>query len=260
VIHSPSILLRSGIGPARQLASLGIDVAADLPVGEGLQDHPMLTIRLPLRAESSLKTPDDRHTNCCVRFGSGDSDGVANDMMMVALNQSALALEEAETTAGAGAIGMWVNHCYSRGTLSLVSCDPHVQPVVRERMLSDKRDLRRLRQGTRLLAELAASDIITEICGVAPQKANAGLWKALESDDRELDEYLLANVVDTQHGTSTCRMGPADSPSSVVDAQGRVIGVPGLRVADASIFPSVPRANTHLATVVIGEIIADRLT
>jgi choline dehydrogenase len=258
-IHSPGILIRSGIGPASLLRELGVSVVADLPVGEGLQDHALLALALPLRPEAGIKTPDDRHTNVCVRYDSGDPDGLLNDMMLVSLNQSVLAMETADTAPAAGAIGAWINHPYSRGTVRLTSCDPHVQPVVHERMLSDERDLRRMRHAARLLAELAESEPVAEICAVSPRQVNPGLWEALEGDERELDAYLLASITDAQHGTCSCRMGPADNPSTVVDPLCRVLGVEGLRVADASIFPFCPRANTNLATIVVGEVVADKL-
>ena len=257
-IHTPGILMRSGIGPAPLLAQLGMDVVADLPVGEGLQDHAMLRINLPLRPEAAIASSDDRHTNCCVRYASGDPEGRAADMMMVALNQAVLAMESADTSAGAGAVGVWLNHSYSRGTVTLTSRDPRAQPVVRLGMLSDERDLRRMRQGARLLAELATSAPFAEICRAAPEETAPELWAALD-DDRRLDEQLRATVADAQHATSTCRMGPPDSPATVVDPACRVLGVRQLRVADASVFPDCPRANTHLATIAIGEKLADHL-
>jgi choline dehydrogenase len=78
-------------------------------------------------------------------------------------------------------------------------------------------------------------------------------------NDAELDDHLLATAVDAQHGTSTCRMGAPGDAATVVDPSCRVLGVDGLRVVDASIFPSVPRANTNLATIMVGELMADRL-
>jgi choline dehydrogenase len=252
VIHSPCILVRSGIGPAAQLAELGIDLVADLPVGRDLQDHPMVPTSLPLTAETAIQTVDDRHTNCCVRYSSGDPDGCFNDMMLVSLNQAVLAMEFADVSAGAGSIGVWGNQTFSRGELVVVSRDPAAQPVVREGMLRDERDLRRMRAGTRLLADLVSRDEVRSICSVPPEQANAELFRALDDDDA-LDAYMRTHTVDTQHGTSTCRIG------AVVDEDCRVLGVPGLRVADASVFPGVTRANTNLATIAIGELIATRL-
>jgi choline dehydrogenase len=252
VIHSPCILVRSGVGPASRLAELGVEVVADLPVGRDLQDHPMIAVALPLTAETAIKTPDDRHTNCCVRHSSGDREGCFNDMMLVSLNQQVLAMEHADTRFGAGAIGVWGNQTFSRGEVIVVSRDPAAQPVVREGMLADERDVRRMRAGVRLLAEIVARDEVASICSTRPEQANPELWSALE-DDASLDAFMRANAADTQHGTSTCRIG------AVVDEDCCVLGVPGLRVADASVFPAVPRANTNLATIAIGELVAARL-
>lgn len=261
VIHSPTVLMRSGIGPADLLQSLEIDVLCDLPVGQGLQDHPMIGIAMPLRAEAAIKTPDDRHTNCCVRYSSEGPRGTFNDMMLVSLNQAVLAMETADTSSGAGAIGVFVNQPYSRGSARLSSCDPERHPIVVEGMLSDQRDLDRLASGARLLADLATADAVQAICAFSPERVNAELFAALRSgDDKELESYLLAAAVDTQHGTSTCRMGPSADPDAVVDLDCSVLGVRDLWVADASIFPSVPRANTNLATIMVGELLADRLS
>jgi choline dehydrogenase len=79
------------------------------------------------------------------------------------------------------------------------------------------------------------------------------------SSDAEIDQWVLASCGDTQHGTSSCRMGSPNDPQSVVDPDCRVLGVDGLSVIDASIMPSVVRANTHLTAVMIGERMADRL-
>jgi choline dehydrogenase len=258
-IHSPCILMRSGIGPAQQLRRFGIDVVTDLPVGQTLQDHALCFLMLKLRPESSIQTPDDRHTNCCVRYRSDDPDSVPHDMMIVAMNQSSLAMESAELDPSFGAIGAWVNRVYSHGTVELASSDPTVQPIVAERMLSDERDLRRLRQSVRMLADIVRSQPVSQICAESPDRTNPELWRALADADRALDDHLMAVTTDAQHGTSTCPMGPADQPGSVVDPDCRVLGIDALRVVDASIFPFCPRANTHLATVVVGEVMADRL-
>jgi choline dehydrogenase-like flavoprotein len=132
-----------------------------------------------------------------------------------------------------------------------------VQPEVRERMLSDERDLARLREGVRALSALACGPEVAEISVRQPAEQNAELFAALD-DDAKLCEYLLATVSDAQHVTSTCRMGDSGDPRTVVDPRCRVLGVEGLRVVDASIFPFVPSANTHLTAVMTGELAADR--
>lgn len=257
VIHSPAILLRSGVGPADQLRGLGVDVRADLPVGRGLQDHPTAILSLPLAADARITSPDDRHTNVCVRWTSS-SDAPVNDLMFGSLNQNVLAMALADTGASSGAYGVWLNRPYSRGELVLTSTDPAAQPRVEERMLSDERDLPRLRVGVRALVELARRAETTAILDRPLETENAALLAALDHDDR-LDEHLLRTVGDAQHGTSTCRMGDPGDGDSVVDPACRVMGLQGLCVVDASIFPSVTRANTNLATIMTAELMADRL-
>lgn len=257
-IHSPAVLLRSGIGPAGQLRGLGIDVVADLPVGRGLQDHPMVGVAIPLAADAAIRTADDRHTNVCVRYTSGVAGALPHDMMFVSLNQNLLSMETADLRFGAGAFGVWVNQAYSRGSVTLTSTDPQVQPEVRESMLSDERDLARLREGLRALVGMARGDDVAAISDGPVDRVNADLLAALDDDGR-LDDWLLANAADAQHATSTCRMGAPSHPDTVVDPDCRVLGVDGLRVVDASILPSVPRANTNLTAIMAGELMADRL-
>lgn len=257
-VHSPAVLMRSGIGPAGALRSLGIDVVADLPVGHGLQDHPMVGVAIPLDEASAIRTPDDRHTNVCVRYSSGQAGAGPLDMMLVSLNQNVLAMQSADIRFGAGSFGVWVNQAWSRGSITLTSTDPAAQPEVREAMLSDERDLARLRAGIRALVEMARGDAVAAISDGPVDRANTALLSALD-DDARLDDHLLATAADTQHATSTCRMGNPGDPTTVVDPDCRVLGVEGLRVVDASIFPSVPRANTNLAAIMAGELMADRL-
>lgn len=256
VIHSPSILLRSGIGPRQQLESLGVDVLADLPVGQGLQDHAMATITLPLNASAGLSSPNDRHTNVCVRWSSDPEEG-DNDLMFVSMNQSVISMATANTGAEFGAYGVWLNQTDSRGTVTLTSADPREQPVVAERMLSEVGDRARMRHGIRSLVGLLDQDATRSILGGSVHDCNAELFSVLDDDDA-LDAHLLATVADAQHGTSTCRMGSADDPTTVVDSDCRVHGFESLHVIDASIFPSVPRANTNLASIMVGELMADR--
>jgi choline dehydrogenase len=257
VIHSPAILLRSGVGPAADLERLGIEVRQDLPVGRGMQDHPMIVISLLLAEQAAIRTADDRHTNVCVRYTSGPG-GLPLDMMVVSLNQNVLSMEAADKRLPAGGVGVWLNQNHSRGVLTLTSADPEAQPEVRERMLSDARDLERMRQGVRALAELARMPEVAPILAASAEAANARLFEVLD-DDAALDQHILATAMDAQHGTSTCRMGDPGDAATVVDPSCRVLGLDGLRVVDASIFPSVPRANTNLTAIMAGELMADRL-
>ena len=259
-VHTPPILQRSGIGPAEALIKIGVEQRAELPVGEGLQDHAMIIVDILLGKHVDKVTEDDRHTNIAARFDSGDPEGVPLDLMLVSLNQNVLSMENADTSHGAAGIGVWLNHSYSRGRIVLNSADPKEQPFVEERMLSDERDLRRMRGAAKLLARVCRTAPVTAISGMEVERTAEAFYTAIDSDDdAKIDALLLERVSDTQHGTSTCRMGAVDDPRSVVGPDCRVIGFDGLRVIDASVFPSVPRANTHLATVAIAEAMADRV-
>ncbi len=254
-VHSPGVLIRSGVGPAAHLAELGIPVRAVLPVGEAFQDHP--AIFMPVRLEPFAQ-PDRgfRHTNCCVRYSSGLAGAGPNDMMMVAMNRFGDSL--GHHLAGPadepvfGLLGVWVNQCVSRGTVRLTSADPFAQPVVEENMLDDASDLERLRDGVRRLLALGRHASLTAIGRVETKLTP-------ESSDAEIDAFTLKTAGDTQHATSTCRMGDPANPATVVDPDCRVLGLESLRVIDASVMPSVVRANTHLTTVMIAEHMAERM-
>ena len=253
-VHSPTILLRSGIGPEDHLAELGVTPRAVLPVGEGFQDHP--GVFLPLTLEPFAVAPEGfRHTNLCVRYSSGLAGAGPGDMMMVSMNTVGDSL--GRHVAGVdqprfGLMAVWVNQCFSRGQVRLASLDPADQPLIEENMLDDPRDRERMRDGVRRLLQIVRRPATQAIGGMGPLAVDP-------DDDDALDAFALATVGDTQHATSTCAMGAADDPRAVVDPDCRVRGLRGLRVVDASIIPFVPRANTHLTTVMIAEVMAERM-
>jgi choline dehydrogenase len=264
-VHSPTILQRSGVGPERTLRSLGIAVRVDLPVGVGLQDHPLAVLPIALNPRSRPRGIDERHANCCIRYSSDTPEALA-DMMIVACNSVAADEAGLRAPASYGFVGVWVNDVHSRGELAITSTDPDVQPRIDERMLSDQRDVARLRSGIRHLTQLAGHDAFAELTEARTDepaaRAAAGFsapTPAELEDDAALDRYLLRTVGDAAHVTSTCRMGAPDAATTVVDPSGRVLGIDGLLVADASILPGCPRANTHLACVVVGEHLARTL-
>ncbi len=251
-VHSPAILLRSGVGPAAQLAALEIPLKAALPVGELFQDHP--AVFLPVRLEPLALPPKGfRHTNVCVRYASGLAGAGPNDMMLVAMNRfgDSLGHHVGADEKVFGLLGVWVNQCVSRGVVRLASRDPSAQPVIEENMLDDPSDVVRMRDGVRRLLALARRSSVAAIGQVDLALADA--------TDAEVDAFALEHAGDTQHATSTCRMGDPADPLSVVDSDCRVLGLEGLRVIDASVMPSVVRANTHLTTVMIAEVMAERL-
>ena len=253
-IHSPAILQRSGIGPAPLLKSLGIDVVADLPVGEHLLDHPVLGFLLHLRDDARVGTPMHRHTNCCLRYSSQLAGAGVNDMIMIAGNLRGE--EDGGTTRGRLAVAVY--QALSEGSVRIRSRDPAQDPEVEERMLSHDSDLVRMRDGVRRGREICRQAAVREIasrveCGLSGRSIEEPL------DGAALDDWMFAECSDAQHASGTCRMGATDDPRSVVDPECRVPGCSGLRVIDASIMPTVVRANTHLTTVMIAEKMADLL-
>jgi choline dehydrogenase len=136
--------------------------------------------------------------------------------------------------------------------LTIRSADPTVYPQLSYNYLQDAFDRQRLRDGVRLSLSLARHEAFHDILSTVAQPTPADL-----ASDATLDQWLLRNVITMHHVSGTCKMGPASDPMAVVDQYGRVHGVTGLRLADASIMPDCPRANTNVATMMIGERIAD---
>jgi choline dehydrogenase len=257
-IHSPVILMRSGIGPAAPLAALGIEVVRDLPaVGQGLMDHPIVRATLALSPGHRAIGPDARHTNCCLTYSSGLGGGGERDMIMIAFNHVGLT---DGPPAPVGSIGVSVYDAFSRGEVRLAAADPFANPVVEENMLDDPRDLLRLRDGVRRLARIAAHPVVAGIAGrVTFGETPLPFAEAAAMPDAELDALLLAEASDIQHAAGTCRMTSHEDPRGVVDPDLKVRGVEGLRVADASIMPTDCRANLHFTCVMIGEAAARRM-
>jgi 5-(hydroxymethyl)furfural/furfural oxidase len=295
-IHSPAILLRSGIGPVDDLISLGIGLVSNRPgVGANLMEHPSIAVSALLTRKGRTAFPDEHHEQAIVRFSSGLQGTVPCDMHGAILSRSGWH----SIGYRLGTMFFWVNKSYSRGRLRLASSDPNDEPIVRFDMLSDPRDLERLKQALRLGAETLSADALAEERSVvfpssySPRVAKVampGVFNALQrgvlsllldvagplrqwlvhglvtqgvtlkkllADDRALTEFVQRNVGGTWHPSGTCRMGSADDPLAVTTADGRVIGVEGLRVCDASLMPSIPCANTNVPTIMIAERIAD---
>jgi 5-(hydroxymethyl)furfural/furfural oxidase len=265
-IHSPVILLRSGIGPDGPVVRL--------PVGQGMQEHPLALFWLFPRPDARPDL-DARQANCLVRYSSGLEDAGVNDMMIASVNQtlappdetpSHLAMEGdggtwggaggGQAAGGPGLLCVWANQQRSRGWLGLASRDFDAGPRIEQQLLDDAGDLRRMRDGVKRCMDLVATGAFdAAFQHVAIDPTGSGLETL--SDDAAIDAWLMATVGDTGHICGTCRMGAPDDARTVVDPAGRVLGIDGLWVADASVFPEVPRANTNLPTIVAAERLSD---
>ncbi len=253
-IHSPAVLQRSGIGPRALLERLDITPVADRPVGEHLLDHPILGMLLHLKPQAHASTLSHRHTNCCLRYSSGLAGAGENDMIMIAGNLR----PEGEGGTALARIALSAFQALSEGTVRITTRDPAIDPQVDERMLSHDSDLVRMRDGVRRLVEICRHEAVR---AMATRVEYGSTGRSIEEpfDGRALDDWMFAECSDAQHASGTCRMGAADDPRAVVDPECRVIGCTGLRVIDASVMPTVVRANTHFTTVMIAEKMADVL-
>ena len=235
-IHSPAILLRSGIGP---------DIGR--PVGANLVDHASPPgFELRLKEGARLTSVAGPVIESVLRFSSGLADAGANDLQITWFRALG---DTVESTAGARLLG-GLMRVFSRGSVRLSSPDPNVDPTVEFNMLSDQRDADRVRHLVVRMIELVRHR------EVAPLLDDVlALDRPLDrlAADAEIDAWLDANINDYVHAAGTCRMGRPDDPAAVVDTHCRVIGTRHLRVCDASIMPDIPRANTHLTTVALAE-------
>lgn len=290
-IHSPALLLRSGIGPGADLARAGIEVKADRAgVGANLMNHPAVYIANYLRRDARQPAEQRAWSQHSLRYSS-DVDGCpGQDMFLFAFNKTSWhAMGRA-----VGSINVAVYKSFSRGRVGL--SDPRAaRPDVAFNLLSDDRDRRRMIAGTRLALELLQDEaVLSRRCdsflpkgytaqrlarpGIGSRLAAAGiaglfdliapLRRAMLADGRvdpdhllndaaALEAFVLGNAFPMGHVSGTCAMGDPAAPATVVDPQCRVIGVHGLSVADASIMPTMVSANTHIPTLMIAERAAD---
>ncbi len=254
-LHSPGILLRSGVGPKAQLADHGIEVIRDLPgVGENLKEHPSVTlIGFP---KEGVATPGDPLQQIGLRFTASGSDQ-SNDMQMYMWSyETGRAPQLRAAMPGGGPflfmLCVTLQRPRAAGRVTLASPDLDVQPVIEINLLDDEWDMERMVDGVRRAWALLQSEPIMSLASSILRPAP----KVLE-DDESIRDYLRANVSHLVHPVGTCKMGPDSDELAVVDQYGKVHGLEALRVADASIMPDLPRGNTNLTAIMIGERVAD---
>ena len=237
---SPAILLRSGIGPAHNLERLGIAVVADVPgVGANLHDHPGVAVRFTPTAQATSELKNDLATG---RFHQSQVALRTTDCRLHVLPYQA-------QLEGGG----WSFHVIaflmapaSRGFVALSSTDPAAPPQIDFRFLSDS-------EGRDLAALRAGADVIASIAGTSAFARRARLALDVErAIARNATAYLRANVSGYAHAVGTCRIGAEGDPDAVTDARGLVRGIENIRIADASLIPVIPAANTNLTCMLIG--------
>jgi choline dehydrogenase len=242
-IGSPAILLRSGMG-------------SHLPgIGAGLSDHPVTRLLLvPKPGSCDFEMP---LAQVVLRYTAAGSDEF-NDMQQVIFSHVDIAgLGGAQAVAAIGtplAIGLPValERPHARGRLSLARSEPDSPPRIELEFATHPDDLRRLADGLRLAWQIAHEpEIARHVERVAL------LTEETIASDQALADYVRGTVATQFHPCGTARMGPADDAMAVVDQYCRVRGVENLRVVDASVMPTIPRANINLTCIMIGEHVAD---
>ncbi|MCY1275262.1 5-(hydroxymethyl)furfural oxidase [compost metagenome] len=296
-IHSPAILLRSGVGPAKHLEEVGVPLVADVPgVGQNLMEHPAIALAAYIRKPARINNRTRRHIMLGWRYSSRISGAPAGDMFVAAVTKTSWhAVGER-----VGTMLMYVNKPYSAsGQVTLASSDWEAAPRVQLNLLADTRDMDRLVDGFRRMAAIQASPEMSEvtsepfpasysekvrqvsmlsirnrlITGLLARLLDGPEWlrrylmtkvvaggptlSAVLADESLLRDFIAKACVGVWHPGCTCRMGREDDPLAVTDSHGRVRSVKGLRVVDASIFPTLPSGNINFPTMMVAERVSD---
>ena len=240
----------SGVGPREQLESVGVPVVHPLPgVGQNLRNHPSASVGLQVKKDVELPV-DAFHPRVALRYTSSGSEH-RNDIMVMTSSRFVTLSGEALPDRSIR-ISCALELPLGFGELRLVSPDPTVQPEFSYEYLEEPWDRERMREAVRLAARLAESDAYRNIVAERTSPTDEEL-----ASDELLDDYLFRTQGTSRHVSGTCKLGPATDELAVVDQFGKVHGLEGVRVADASIIPYLIRANTNATALMIGERIAD---
>ena len=296
-LQTPAMLMRAGIGPASALQKLGIAIVADRPgVGANLRDHPGLTVCQYLQRHLRLD-PSLRRTNlAALRYSSELPGGSPSDMYLTASARAGwhevgarlavyflwcnqphsvghLALKSADPDVVAD---IQLNLLGDERDMTRICAGVRkmVELLLVPGLNSDPDDLfpAAYTPAVRKLSAFSrrnhyAAHVLARLLDGPPalrhwmfRTFNLGTRLVdLVRGDEALTHFVRENVVCIWHASGTCRMGAADDPTAVVDPTGRAIGIDGLYVADASIMPRLPTANTNVPTIMLAEKIADGL-
>ncbi len=239
VYHSPQILMLSGIGPPEELRRHGIPVRNALPgVGENLQDHAAVFPAFEWHYRGPVEWPGV----CPILLAKSELSRAVIDFHLIF--RGPITIPGAQAVAP---VAVYLLEQRNRGRLTLAGPDPLAWPVIEPRMLDDDWDAAAIVEGMGLATRLVGARALQGFYGAQLYPEPEEEWTGYAR--RTYDSY--------HHGAGTCRMAQAAEAAGVVNARLQVRGVPGLRVADASVMPTVVRGNTNLTTLMIGERCAD---
>ncbi|MBS1301208.1 choline dehydrogenase [Loktanella sp. SALINAS62] len=273
-LNSPKLLMLSGIGPADHLREHGIDVIADRPgVGSNLQDH----LEVYIQMASSKPITLFRYWNLLGKayvgarwLFTGAGPGASNQFESAAFIRSRPGIEypdiqyhflplavryDGKVAAEGHGFQAHVGpmRSKSRGTVRLATADPNKAPDIRFNYMSHPDDWTEFRAAVRHTREIfGASAFALYIKHEIQPGADV-------ITDEQIDAFITDHAESAYHPCGTCRMGRADDKDAVVDPQGRVIGVDGLRVCDSSIFPQITNGNLNGPSIMVGEKMSDHI-
>ncbi len=244
-IQTPGLLVRSGIGSPEELTRLGIEQLAAVPgVGANLSDHPALLVAMTSRVPEFC-AGDLPLVQTISRYTTEGSDQPL-DVNIELLTR--VPRRNGQRAFGLAASLEWVE---GRGQVRQTSADPHSAPTIESGFGVHPKDIARnvaaLQDAIQLTRQPALAELIDEVVFPDPGR----------SDADQLAGLARRASGSGYHPVGTAKMGPVDDPTAVVDQYGRCHAVDGLVVADASIMPTVPRANTNLTSIMIGERIGE---
>jgi 5-(hydroxymethyl)furfural/furfural oxidase len=291
-VHSPAFLMRSGIGPAGHLREHGIEVRADLPgVGENLSNHAIVFVGLLQNRNARQAASLRPHPMTAFRYSSGLAGAPPTDMyinVQCKTSWSPLGFQVANLAPtllkpmargrvslvkGDAATPPCVEFNFTGHELDLkrfmqgfrraVDVLAHEKVRAMTGVTFPVKFTDRLRRLNRITpANKVQSAVIAALIDLVPPLA-APIFSTLAdrrvdlatlvADDDALAAHIRENVAGTFHPVGTCRMGGANDRDAVVDTEGRVRGIAGLRVIDASIMPTAPRGNTNIPTIMVAE-------
>ena len=251
---SPKLLLNSGIGPAEHLRSVGVPVVHDLPgVGEHLLDHPEGVVNWEL----SQPMPPEAINFWEVGIFDMTQPGLPAPDLMMHLGVVVFDMQTRPAgypTAQHGfALTPNVTRARSEGTVRLRSGDPSAPPLIDFRYFTDPagHDERVMVAGVKRARDIAAQGALSDW---VRRELSPGIKV---QDDADISAYVRSTANTVYHPAGTCKMGAANDPLAVVDPQLRVRGIQGLRIADASIFPTMIGVNPNITVMMVGERCAD---
>lgn len=240
-ISTPGILLRSGIGPRAELERLGVPTVADVPgVAARLMDHPGVAMfYLPKPGVADVRDP---LVQTHLRYSAEGSKRL-NDMQLQPGSLVVLPMGDLPAVSLMAAVGKPRGH----GTLRFPTALAHQKPIIELRALSHPDDLEQAAEALELAWLLGSTDAMRDLATLAlPTERGLGSRQSFR-------EIARRQCGSGYHPCGTAKMGADNDPLAVTDGRGRVRGVTGLQVADASLMPTIPSGNIHLPTLMIGE-------